>query len=271
MEWETGPPLSSSGSTGSAHLIRATEFFQGSAPTVALIVNNCIDLNLLKNVCNNATYILCADGGANRLHDGLQGEVIPDAVVGDLDSLRSDVRSYLIEKGAKIVSVMNQDKHDFDKSLEYLYKNGVNTLASDQKKEDATQDTGKTQDLRVVVLGGLGGRFDQDMANINSLFKWSQYFTSLTILSRENKIQLVGAGTTELMPDLNFEGPTCGIIPVGGGAEQVSTTGLKWNLKGDEIKFGGLISTSNEITGKSVTIKTTHPVLWTTSFAAERL
>ncbi len=48
---------------------------------------------------------ICADGGANHLFQLIQrdhldqaNDMLPDAIVGDLDSLLDDVKSYFIEK-----------------------------------------------------------------------------------------------------------------------------------------------------------------------------
>jgi hypothetical protein len=46
---------------------------------------------------------------------------------------------------------------------------------------------------------------------------------------------------------------------------------LKWNLgdfeagKGEEIRMGGLISTSNSIEGDKVKVMTSDPVFWATT------
>jgi thiamine pyrophosphokinase len=40
---------------------------------------------------------------------------------------------------------------------------------------------------------------------------------------------------------------------------------LRWNLDGDRaLEFGDLVSSSNEIVGERVTVRTTAPLLWTT-------
>jgi len=59
------------------------------------------------------------------------------------------------------------------------------------------------------------------------------------------------------------EGPTCGLIPIGGRCETVYTSGLKWNLNGDiPLEFGGLVSSSNRIVDKVVTVMTSSPLLF---------
>ena len=69
--------------------------------------------------------VVCADGGSNRLYDVFNNErdrmkYRPHAIVGDLDSLRPDVRAFYEDAGTKVVKVDNQDNTDFEKSILYI-------------------------------------------------------------------------------------------------------------------------------------------------------
>lgn len=75
---------------------------------------------------DKSTYRVCADGGANRLHDATvrtgheegaddsTNNFLPDLITGDLDSMRSDVHAYYSSKGVMVVRVEDQDFHDLD-------------------------------------------------------------------------------------------------------------------------------------------------------------
>eukprot|EP00580_Thalassiosira_gravida_P012365 CAMPEP_0201650564 /NCGR_PEP_ID=MMETSP0493-20130528/41438_1 /ASSEMBLY_ACC=CAM_ASM_000838 /TAXON_ID=420259 /ORGANISM="Thalassiosira gravida, Strain GMp14c1" /LENGTH=101 /DNA_ID=CAMNT_0048126705 /DNA_START=1 /DNA_END=306 /DNA_ORIENTATION=+ len=66
------------------------------------------------------------------------------------------------------------------------------------------------------------------------------------------------------------EGPTCGLIPIGGRCDDVRTTGLQWNLEGDvPLEFGGLVSSSNRVVEEVVTVKTSTPLLFTAEMIVE--
>jgi hypothetical protein len=48
-------------------------------------------------------------------------------------------------------------------------------------------------------------------------------------------------------PIPGVEGPTCGILPVGSSVAAIYTKGLMWDLNGDKLSLGGLVSTSNRV------------------------
>lgn len=142
------------------------------------------------------------------------------------------------------------------------------------------------------IYGGFGGRFDQEMAVVNSLCVWGKkesfQQTNLVVYDEQTcafivpempmktEICIKFPWVDSVSEDKNIirhggvgEGPTCGIIPIMGRCEIVKTTGLQWNLNGDvPLQFGGLVSSSNRIVNDVVTIETSSPILFTTEIIA---
>jgi thiamine pyrophosphokinase len=71
-----------------------------------------------------AHYKVCADGGANRLHDEIphsNGALVPDAIVGDLDSLRPELREKYRKLGVDAVDLSHdQDTTDLEKCVQLI-------------------------------------------------------------------------------------------------------------------------------------------------------
>src|SRR5271170_7871090 len=103
-----------------------------SIPYAIVILNTPINANAFNAVISNATLVVCADGGANNLHDYYYGKDdieeldpeddrrLPDAIIGDLDSIRPAVMSSFSNKFVRIVKESDQNSTDFAKCLHWL-------------------------------------------------------------------------------------------------------------------------------------------------------
>jgi hypothetical protein len=95
--------------------------------TYALIVANSetVTAPVIRRIWNNFDYRICADGGANRLFDAIidldpdadRSLYVPNAIKGDLDSLRDDVRSFYASIGCDIIQDDDQDTNDLEKCI----------------------------------------------------------------------------------------------------------------------------------------------------------
>ncbi|XP_041372114.1 thiamin pyrophosphokinase 1-like [Gigantopelta aegis] len=225
-----------------------------------VLLNNQIDreIKLLKQLWRKALFVSCVDGAVNRLFDSLgddRDEFIPHLISGDFDSARPEVLEFYKNKGTEVVETADQDLCDFTKNLQ-LVLSRIKSLECGS----------------IVTFGGIGGsmegRADHLFGNINTLFETRQLIDKPVYLASGGcLICLVNEGHTTIKVDTGFEGAACGLIPIGGPCDHVTTTGLKWNLDNQRLQFGELISTSNTFLGSAeVTIQTDTPVLWTMQY-----
>ncbi|PNT73522.1 thiamine pyrophosphokinase 1 [Brachypodium distachyon] len=205
---------------------------------------------------------VCADGGANRLFDGMpelhpgedpdevRARYKPDAIKGDMDSIRPEVKEFYSNLGAKIVDESHdQDTTDLHKCISFITRNPPGPDKAN---------------LCILVLGALGGRFDHEMGNINVLYRFSNI--KIILLSDESLIFLLPkTHNHEILVDQSIEGPHCGLIPMGMPSSSSTTTGLRWNLDNTSMSYGGLVSTSNIVDDKKVMVTSDSDLIWTIS------
>ena len=80
------------------------------------------------------------------------------------------------------------------------------------------------------MVGALGGRFDHEVANLNVLWTFANSMR-IVLFSEESTLTLLPTGYVhEIQVDPSFEGPHCGLVPIGAPSLSTTTTGLHWNL-----------------------------------------
>jgi thiamine pyrophosphokinase len=73
-----------------------------------------------------------------------------------------------------------------------------------------------------------------------------------------------------IKPITALEGPICGLIPLGGPCDNVTTKGLRWNLHESKLAFGSLVSSSNMLDADEIEVTTDAPLVWTIEFGVKQ-
>ncbi|KAL4916531.1 putative thiamine pyrophosphokinase [Aspergillus aurantiobrunneus] len=264
-------------------------------PFALLVLNQPINETALAVLRKYALMTVCADGGANRFFEwaksrGEESVDLPTTIIGDLDSIRPEVRSHYTNLGVNVIQDDDQYSTDFTKSLQYIREHKRDTLPS--------SETGEYQRLSILILGGLGGRVDQAFSQIHHLYEVNQSESqgngkgNLYLISEESITFILQPGdniihvprTNRLShqhpePNPNPESTkqetedgkylleeNVGIIPLLGAA-RISTSGFEWDVQDWKTEIGGQISTSNHIRAETVQVQTGVPVLFTLELA----
>ncbi|KXZ55197.1 hypothetical protein GPECTOR_3g341 [Gonium pectorale] len=200
---------------------------------------------------------------------------LPDVVLGDLDSLRPDVRQFYTSHGVPFVDLSyDQDTNDLTKAVQLIEDRFIRPAAAGSGAGAGTAGPGPgapepdpdPDHHQIVVVGALGGRLDHTLANLNTLHAFPHL--AICLWGDGNLVRLVRPGSARMHPDRSYEGPTCGLIPMAGPVTATST-GLQWNLDRTTMRVGGLVSTSNLLAGDEVIVQADGPLLWSTELHAE--
>jgi len=232
--------------------------------------------DIFLSICSRAYLKIAADGGANRIRDLVsrgededkqafcsdnrdQKDCEPDYIIGDLDSIRADVKTWFEYRGVIVHHDPDQYSTDFTKCLRFLSEKHSQTI--DSTKRRAT-----------IVFGGLGGRADQAFAQLHQLYSASQDESlscgDIYLFSTEAVMFLLhtGENVIETLVSPDALGENVGIIPVGKPAV-ISTHGLEWDVVDWPTEFGTQVSTSNHIRSNFVVVTTNERVLFTVELA----
>ena len=168
-------------------------------------------------------FLICADGGANRLR---RWKIRPHLIIGDLDSLIPLTKRVFSD--VETILLADQDSTDLEKALDYLVVH---------KYE------------RAVIFGATGNQVDHTLANISILLKYKERI-DLTIkdplfdlfyVDREITVRTTPGQRISLMP--------------AGVCRGVVTKGLRYGLSNETMEFGVREGVSNEALGESVTVR----------------
>ena len=168
----------------------------------------------------NAARIICCDGSAANL---LLAGYIPDAIVGDMDSLSEDLANRFADR---IFPDDNQDTNDLTKAVSWCFANGYKDIA---------------------IIGATGKREDHTIGNISLL---AEYIKDVNVI--------MATDTGTFQPFLNsckvisFPGQQVSLFSIDPNTE-ITSAGLKYPLS--HTKFSNWwVATLNEALGGYFTL-----------------
>ncbi len=168
------------------------------------------------------SLVIAADGG--YYHAAALGLKV-DVVIGDLDSLDSDLRAALEADGTHVEAVpAEKDETDLELALLYAAQQGADPIA---------------------VLGALGGRLDMTLSNMLLLTHPALAMTRVELWNGAQTAWLIRPPGGEIGGAV---GDTLSLVPLGGHALGVTTQGLKYALRDETLAFGPARGISNVLT-----------------------
>ncbi|WP_224825522.1 thiamine diphosphokinase [Cognatishimia sp. MH4019] len=183
-----------------------------SQAPVILVGGAPIEKEILFQALDLGDQVVAADSGALAVLDAGR---VPDAVIGDFDSLPEDHRAAI--PAERLHYVPEQDSTDFEKCLTRI---------------DAPL---------VIAIGFSGARLDHELAVFSTLLRID---TPPCVILRGAELAFIAP--PQLRLDLPV-GSNLSFFPL--APVTVTTSGVKWPLTDALMRPGGLTSSSNIVTG----------------------
>jgi len=196
----------------------------------AIIIANgqIYDSDFLRSLIAPTDLVICADGGAsNALALGLQ----PQVVIGDLDSLDESVRSRLEKEHCEFIAhPARKDETDLELALYYAIEHGVD---------------------EILILGALGGRIDQTLANVLLLALPELRSVKAKILDGRQEVFLI---RDEALIKGQM-GDTLSLLPLTEEVTGIYTEGLEYPLENGTLHLGPALGVSNTLTSPQARVR----------------
>lgn len=170
------------------------------------------------------SYIVCADGGYDI---ALKEKIIPDVLIGDFDSIKNP-----LPQNIKTVKVpVHKDVTDTALCIDYAVEQGY---------------------TNICILGGLGGRIDHTIANMQNLIAAAEKNISVMMLDDQNTVMAI-IDDEIYMPAR--PGYKLSLLSHSDTCEGVTVTGVEYSLENHTLTSSYPLGVSNEFLDDDVYIK----------------
>ncbi|HZK61690.1 MAG TPA: thiamine diphosphokinase [Anaerovoracaceae bacterium] len=196
--------------------------------TAILFVNGELKFpELVRPILDQPVFLIAVDGGLKHLNSL---KLFPDLLIGDLDSVDSKDLILIEKRKIEIKKYpVQKDESDLELAIRYSVSMGFS---------------------KIVIVGALGGRVDQTLANISLLTNPEWRERDLILFDGVIEIRLIH---DELVIAGN-QGNAISLIPMTEKVTGVRTEGLVYPLENEDLFQWKTRGISNVMTGKSASI-----------------
>ena len=191
---------------------------EGHMRAVIFANGDASDPDIVRHWVAQADLIIAADGGTRH---ALSAGVLPQVVIGDLDSLADADREQLDRSGVQpIVYPTHKDYTDLELAVRYA------------RGQQATE---------IIIFGALGGRWDQSLANVMLLAAPELAQVPVRLVDHALSIQVI-RDRAEIAGRV---GDTLSLIALSGDAHGVTIEGCEYPLHEAALPLGATLGISN--------------------------
>jgi len=180
-------------------------------------------------------YLIAADGGAR--HCAALG-ILPAVLVGDLDSIGPELLAEYEQAG---VEIERHPPRKDETDLELAVRRAV--------ADGATE---------ILLLGALGGRLDQTLANL-LLPARTEWPVPISLADGQQMAQILRGGGTIILA--GAPGNTVSVVPLSAEVTGITYAGLEYPLVNATLRLGSTQGVSNRMAGESATVRIASGIL----------
>ncbi len=174
----------------------------------------------LQNIWQQTELRIAADGGARNARLFL--ERAPQVVIGDMDSVDDETRVWLAAHHAELIQYPRaKDETDLELALQLAHARGAD---------------------EITILGALGGRVDQFLANALLLAQYA----NLKIVDAASELW-IGKGNDVVH---GAKGEIVSLIPLDAKVQGITTKDLEYPLRDETLERGSTRGISNVMLGE---------------------
>jgi len=176
------------------------------------------DYDFARLILADCDYLLACDGGLTHCH---KLRVAPDYIIGDLDSAPKD----LLDRYQHVPVLRfscEKDQTDLELAVAFACEKGADDI---------------------VILGGLGGRFDHQLANAHVLAQAVERGINAELCDEYTRVRLIKSSCRLHKRD----GILVTLVPLTTTVKGVVTEGLQYPLEDESLSIGFARGVSNQI------------------------
>ena len=174
--------------------------------------------------------LICADAGARH---ALAMGLVPDVVVGDLDSLSPEQHAALSEAGARFdVHPVLKDKTDLELALRLAAAQGA---------------------TEIDLMATQGGRLDQSLANLLLLTCSDWASLHVRVIEHDQTAWVLRSRQTSTVH--GSVGDTLSLVPLTLEVSGVNLHGVRWPLENATLHLGDTLTISNVLVEPAATVE----------------
>jgi thiamine pyrophosphokinase len=184
----------------------------------------------------DGAVLIVADGGAKHC---LEFGWTPDILVGDFDSLPPETVEDLASRGVEVIRhPTDKDATDLELAIQLAISRGIEDL---------------------LILGAVGDRWDQSLANFLLLDRYAQTTASIRLVDGPQEAFLIRAGEERMVE--GHPGDVVSLIPLLRDVSGISTQNLAYPLSDGRLNFGSTRGVSNVLLSETGSVALQDGVL----------